>query len=129
AATLADCQSAWWLVSLLANRKGPPNADSSSPSACIEAQSSMLTSAEEPANELAMLFAPRLFLAVSLLLAATMLAPADRVMEWQSNADAARAELDRPARNETRRIVDARTAPYSAVGRLKGTMLCTGAVV
>lgn len=89
----------------------------------------MLTSAEEPANELAMLFAPRLFLAVSLLSAATMLPPADRVMKSQSSADAARAELDRPARNETRRIVDARTAPYSAVGRLKGTMLCTGAVV
>lgn len=31
--------------------------------------------------------------------------------------------------DDARRIVDARFAPYSAVGRLKGTMVCTAAIV
>ena len=30
---------------------------------------------------------------------------------------------------DTRRIVDARLPPYSAVGRFKGTMICTAAIV
>jgi V8-like Glu-specific endopeptidase len=71
---------------------------------------------------------PRLFLAVSAcLVTVAMLASAAFVMKWQSDATGARSGVH--SDNEARRIVDARVAPYSAVGRVKGTMLCTAEIV
>jgi protease YdgD len=70
----------------------------------------------------------RLFLAVTVcLVIATILASTVVVMRWQSHATGARSAVRSDF--EARRIVDARVAPYSALGRVMGNMVCTAEIV
>jgi hypothetical protein len=77
-----------------------------------------------------MTIAPRLLsLSICLLATAAVLAPAAVVTKLQGNVHSSHPEPNLADANEPRQIVDAGVAPYSAVGRIKGTMLCTAAVV
>lgn len=68
-------------------------------------------------------------LTICLLTTAAMLLPAVPVNRPQDEETVVLTHRDRAGGHEARRIVDARAAPYSAVGRIKGTMLCTASVV
>jgi hypothetical protein len=78
-----------------------------------------------------MTIAPRFFLAASICLLATASMLPNPLLTRTSQDDASRARSndDHAGDIEARRIVDARVAPYSVVGRIKGTMVCTAAVV
>ena len=80
-----------------------------------------------------MKFAARVFLAACSYVvphAATLVSSAAAEMVSRDNStDMGRVAPGAVRDNDRRRIVDARLPPYAAVGRIKGAMLCTAAIV